>query len=384
MAVSRWVRWVGPGAIALGIGGSIASVAAGANGRPWVQPCDRPIETTMLGTGSRSDTISDLRGTPWFRLDPVLDDSGTLQGQRLTVGLDGERSTRSLGLAAESFAAGPFGTIILAGSDDGVVSRLAAIDVAAGCSWTIAEERAVIRRATIDPVAMTVYEARVDRSTREDLGVWLRSLDGASPARRILAPLPGDDRFGRTFSTEFTWDMSGAVLAVQACGATACRTRVLPADGNPVITIDEPDLGPLVGIDADRLVSYEACRGLPCPIVATDLTTGERTVLAPDAGLSIVVDTRDGTRLVHESGATDGPRLHAVGLDGRTHSDLGSLPTGLRLHPGVAMSNAATHLPPDWVLLTSDGRITFDSTTDRPQLRHVPDGSSVSLEEALR
>ncbi|MBA3236233.1 MAG: hypothetical protein H0T59_09630 [Chloroflexi bacterium] len=384
MAVSRWLRWVGPGAIALGIGSSIASVAAGANGRPWAQPCDRPIQDTIRGEVSRPETISDLRGTPWFRVDPVLDDGGTLQGQRLTVGIDGERSSRSLGLAAESFAAGPFGPIVLAGSDDGVVSRLEAIDVAAGCSWTIAAERAVIRRATIDPVAMTVYETRVDRSSRKDLGVWLRSLEGASPARRVLAPLPDDDRFGRTFSTEFTWDVSGTVLAVQACGATACRTRVLPGDGNPVITIDEPDLGPLVGIDDDRLVSYEACRGLPCLIVATELASGERTVLASDAGLSVVVDTSDGTRLVHESGATDGPRLRVVGLDGRMPSDLGSLPAGLRLHPGAVMSNAATRLPPEWVLLTSDGRITFDSTADQPQLRHVPDGLSVSLEEALR
>ncbi len=224
----------------------------------------------------------------------------------------------------------------------------------------------------------------MDRSSRRDLGVWLRPLDGALPARRVLEPLPSDDRFGRTFSTEFTWDLSGSALAVQACGATACRTRVLPTDGDPVITLDEPDLGPLVGLDEDRLVSYQACRGLPCPIVATDLATGERTMLASDAGPSIVVETGDGSRLVHEIGGAGGPRLRAVDLDGTTPTDLGALPAGLRLHPGLAMSNAATHLPPDWVLLTSDGRIAFDSTADRPQLRHVPDGSSVSLEEALR
>ncbi len=383
MAVSRWLRWVGPGAIALGIGGSIASVAAGASGRPWAQPCDRPIRDTILADAS-PEMIGDLRGTPWLRVDPVLDDAGTLQGQRLTVGLDGERSARSLGLVAESFASGPFGTIILAGSDDGVRSRLEAIDVVAGCTWPIADERAVIRRATIDPVAGAVYETRVDRSSRKDLGVWLRPLDGATPARRVLEPLPDDDRFGRTFSTEFTWDVSGTTLAVQACGATACRTRVLSTGANQVITIDEAGLGPLVGLDVERLVSYEACPGLPCPIVATDLASGERTVLAPEAGLSVVVDTSDGARLVHEVGGPAGPRLRAIGLDGRAPSDVGSLPAGLRLHPGFALSNAATDLPPDWILLTSDGRITLESPVDRHELRHVHDGSSVSLEEALR
>jgi hypothetical protein len=225
---------------------------------------------------------------------------------------------------------------------------------------------------------------RVDRATRADLGIWRRPIGGAEPARRVLDPIAPDDRFGRTFSTDFTWDLAGDRLAIQSCGELACRVRILAPGGGPTTTLEAPDLGPIVGLDGDRAVTYESCRGLPCPIVATDLRTGERQVLAAAAGFAIVAGGPDGSRLIHEVGAETGRTLRAIALDGGSPGDLGALPTGLRLHPAGDRAEAGTRLPPGWVLLAPDGRLSADAMALRPQLRHLPDGSTVAFDEALR
>jgi hypothetical protein len=317
-------------------------------------------------------------------LDPVLDRDGALSGQRLAIGLDGDRIVRTLDLAREAFAAGPFGAVVLVGSDDGTASRLQAIDVASGCAWPIGEDRDVIRRATIDPAGSFIYEMRVDRASRADLGIWRRSVAGSEAAQRVLGGLPPDARFGRTFSTEFTWDIAGARLAVQSCGELSCRIRVISPDGGPVVTLDSPDLGTIVGLDGDLAVTYEACRGLPCPIVATDLNTGDRRLLAAAAGLAVVISSTDGTRLVHETGGGAHRTLRSIAADGKGPRDLGTVPDDLRLQPSASRADAATDLPVGWVLLAPDGRLPTDPGAGRPQLRHVPDGSTVALDEALR
>jgi hypothetical protein len=317
-------------------------------------------------------------------LDPILDRDGSLAGQRLIVGLDGERTTRTLDLAREAFAAGPFGAVVVVGSDDGTTSRVQAVNVASGCAWPIADEPNVIRRATVDQAGTFIYEMRVDRATRADLGIWRRRIDGSEAARQILDAPPPDDRFGRTFSTDFTWDAAGDRLAVQSCGELACRIRVIAPGGGPTVTIDDQDLGPILGLDGDLAVTYAACRGLPCPIIATDLWTGDRRELTPAAGLAVVIPTSDGTRLVHEAGLGSERRLRSVAPEGEGALDLGRIPDGLRLHPSSVRADAATSLPAGWVLLAQDGRLPSDPADDRPQLRHVPDGSTVPLDEALR
>jgi hypothetical protein len=386
MVESRWLRWIGPGVAALVGLGFIASGTLGAGGRPWSpSPCAGPPgDRVVAAREPDAGSLGDLRGAPWFRLDPVLDAEGALSGQRLSAGLDGRPAVRTLELAPESFAAGPFGRIVLVGSDDGAASHLQGIDLARGCAWSLADEPTVIRRATVDRAGTFVYEQRVDRASRADLGVWQRPTDASAPARQVLPPLSVDGRFGRTFSTEFTWDLAGDRLAVQSCGEAACRTRVLAAGGGSTMTVDAPDLGLLVGLDGDRLVTYEGCRGLPCPILAISLATGERQVLAPVGGLAVVVATPDGARLIHEDGAATGRGLRAVALDGRSPVDLGDIPDGLRLQPSAVRADAGTRLPAGWVLLTPDGRLPADPASARPQLRHVPDGSTVPFGEALR
>jgi hypothetical protein len=386
MVESRWLRWIGPGVVALGAVGFIASTTLGAVGRPWVPSAcaGPPADRIAAARDVQLTALADVRGKPWFRLDPVLDRDGTLSGQRLALGLDGQQTARIMDLASEAFAAGPFGDVVLVGSDDGTASRVRAIDVARGCAWLVADERDVIRRATIDRAGTFIYEMRVDRATRADLGIWRRRIDGSDAPRQLLgAPAP-DGRFGRTFSTDFTWETAGDRLAIQSCGQIACRIRVITPSGGPTVTLDDPDLGPIVGLDGDLVVTYEACRGFPCPIMATDLWTGDRRVLAPAAGSAVVIPTADGARLVHEWVSGNDRRLRSVAPSGEGALDLGLVPDDLRLHPSSVRANAATNLPAGWVLLTQDGRLPADPTDDRPQVRHVPDGSTVPLDEALR
>ncbi len=265
---SRWLRWMGPGLIALVAVGTIASVAVGAGQRPWTPSACTDEGSSRDAAARRAQPLApdDLATEAWYRLDPKLDRDGALEGQRLALGLGASRVARVMDLPAESFAAGPFGRIVLVGADDGVVSRLVAVNVDAACSWTVAEDAAVIRGATVDPDGGTVYEMRVDRATRADLGIWSRPLDGSLPAVRILAPIGADDRFGPTFTTEFGWDVGGTrSLAVQSCGEAACRTRVLDLDTGQLRAVEDPDLGPSVGLAGDTPRELRGLPGVPLP-----------------------------------------------------------------------------------------------------------------------
>jgi len=389
MVEARWLRWAGPGLVALCALGLVGSSTVGAGtGTETTSPTTAcvgsPAARIATPRGAAVASLADGSAAPWFRLDPILDRDGALAGQRLALGLDGVPGARTVDLPAESFAAGPFGRVVLVGTDDGVSSSLRLLDVAADCAWAVATERTVIRRATIDRTGSAVYEMRVDRATRADLGIWLRPISGGLPARQVLAAPTSDDRFGRTWATELTWDLDGNLLAVQSCGDVACRTRIVDPAGGPIMMLDAPDLGSLIGLAGDRLVTYAACRGLPCPIVSTDLGTGTRTTLSLAAGPAVVVDTVDGARLVSEVPVGDERALSSVSIDGGDAVDLGLIPDGLGLEADEAFAGSATELSAGWVLLAPEGRIPADGSVGTSRLRHVPDGATVLLAEATR
>ena len=181
MGESRWVRWIAPGLFAVWTVGAISAATAGASVSPhgWV-PGTCPGAMSQLTESSRataSATSSGARGAPWYRVDPAIGPDGSLDGQQLSLGVVGDSIVRRMGLPSESFAAGPFGGVILVGSDDGRISRLQAVDVGQRCSWSIGQTTDIIRRATIDPSGTSVIEMRVARTGRADLGVWRRSRD---------------------------------------------------------------------------------------------------------------------------------------------------------------------------------------------------------------
>lgn len=351
MVESRWVRRIGPGLAALGAVAVIATTTLGAPDRIWdPPPCPAvmPARTATIGT--------------WWRLDGRLSE-GRLIGQRLAVAGPGTTRPRLLELPAESFAAGPFDGWILVGSDDGRRSTLRLIDPARGCARTVGTSTAVIRRATLTPDRGTIIEMRVDRATRADLGIFRRPLAGRGPAERLLPPIPADVRFGPTWTTEFAWDLDGRRLAVQSCGAIACRTRVVDPVTGSARLIADPSHGDLIGFAGDRMVLHEACGGLPCAIVAVDVTTGEAMTLLPEAGQAVLVRGHDGpAALIAETGL-DGRDLRGMRLDGRAVTDLPRDPDGRRLIAGPARVGGAVELRPDRYLLGPGGRVPVSGPT---------------------
>lgn len=268
------IRWGLAGSIVL-----IAVVSAISLGRaPAMRAADPPWDPPPCG----AEAPAVAGHGAWFRLDPDLDGKGWLVGQRLTIGsLDGDVRHR-IDLAPESFASGPVGDLVLVGSDDERASRLQVVDPVRGCATDLATESAVIRSAILGPDARSVLEHRVNRTTREDEGIWQRPRDG-QPARRVLAGLPPDPAFGPTFSTDLRLTPDGALL-VASCGEARCRVRVLATDTGSVHSVQPT--GPVLGATSDEVITYGICPGLPCEIVATALSDGHRRVVLPAAGLA--------------------------------------------------------------------------------------------------
>ena len=320
-----------------------------------------------------SPSIERASDGAWYRLGPVLDAAGTLVGQRLEAGMRGGTIRRDL--PAESSVAGPFGSAILVTSDDGAFSTVRLVDVQTGCDREVDRAASVIRRATIDVATRTVHEHRVDRVSRASLGVWRRAADAAG-ADRILEPIADDATFGPTFSTELTWSTDGGRLAVQSCGSAACRTRILDPRGGPVQVVADRSLGEIVAIAGDRLVTYGACRVLPCPLVSTSLTDGSRMLLAENAGLARSFLTDRGPRIAFERGEIGSGRIVIatadLGPDGTI--DIGP---GRLLVPSAARAGEAYDGPKGWLLLDADGR--DGDAMPRHELLEPSDGRRLDL-----
>jgi hypothetical protein len=284
MEAARWVRGLG----SLGVLAALATLASGgpavlrATDTSWQPP---PCAGTASPVG-----LPTVATRTWYRMDPLLDRTGTLAGQRLTVGMAGKVIGKAE-LPPESFATGPVYGLLLVGDDDGSRSRLRVVDLTHDCVRAEALEPAVIRSAVIDPDGTAVWEHRVDRETREDLGVWRRTPDAAG-AVQVLAGLAPDEVHGPTFTTELRPTADGHLVAA-SCGATACRTRILdPATGR-VQAVD--DTGPAIGFAGGRLIAYAPCAETVCPVVALDPSTGLQTTVADDAGPAELGGTDDGS-----------------------------------------------------------------------------------------
>ena len=364
---TRWFRRLGPGVAALGAVVAIASTTAGAPPPTWRPPAcpGSPVVT------------ADAVGT-WYRLDPTLVD-GTFVGQRLSVGA-GSAPTRQLDLAAESFTTGPSSGLVLTGSDDGRRSQLSLIDVPRGCAWSIGSSTDVIRNGILASDGGSIVESRVDRRTRKDLGVWRRSLDERAPVR-VLPPIAPDERFGPTWLTDLAWGDDGTTLVVGSCGETACRYRLVP-EAAAVVTVADPSLGSLLGLAADRLVTREACRGLPCPIVSLDVYGGGRASLTATAGRAVLGRDAEGRPVVVYEPEPDGSTLRAIGPDGRGESEIAAPPPGLRLVANAAWSGGSAEHAAAQLVFGPDGRLPIGGP-HKAVLRDIRDSSPTPLDEVL-
>lgn len=340
MESTRWLR-LAPLALAVAAGAvGIGRPMAGAAGDPPWEPPPCPAGEASGPPGTAA----------WYRLDPALDRQGALASMRLTVGSAGERG-RWLALAPESFASGPVGGRVLAGSDDGSASYIRLLDPVRGCASAVADEAAVIRSAVLAADGRSLYEHRVDRRTRADLGVWRRPIgaDGAADGAAVLV-LPGlaaDAEHGPTFTTELL-SADGGRIVVSSCGIAACRDRVLdPSDGS-VARVDH--VGPALGVSGGLLVARAACAGDPCAILAVDLATSARRTLVDAAHTAVV---RSGS-LVYE--APDGRVAGLVLATGRLSDpvEAGGAPMA-----GGSLAMAGAEAPGDAVALAPGGRPTY-------------------------
>jgi hypothetical protein len=330
----RWLR-LAPLAIVIATGALAAGrpVSGAGAGPAWdPPPCPAVDAGGPPGVGA------------WYRLDPVLDRSGTLAARRLTTGIAGG-PPRQLDMAPESFASGPVGGLVLAGEDDGAVSRLRLLDLTRDCATAVADEQAVIRSAVLDPDGRSILEHRVERTTRADLGVWRRSIGGS--AVRVLEGLGADPELGPTFVTDLVVATDGR-LVVSSCALEACRVRVLdPATGDVVLL---RGTGPGLGVTGDDVVVRAACPGLPCPVEAVDLATGRRATLAERAGAAALGGPA-GADLVYEAA---GDRVAVLGIStGRRGAarTAGGVPL-----PAGSTASAGAEAPPGRMALAPGGR----------------------------
>ena len=185
---SAFVAGVGTGGTLVGVGEYLRARVPGVAVHP-LEPANSP--TLRLGVKCGSHRIQGISDdfvpaiVDLSRLDPIVVD-GAYVGQRLSVGAGGAPPKR-IDLAAESFATGPTGGVVLIGSDDGRRSQLSLVDVTGGCAWAIGSSTDVVRSATVSSDGRSVIESRVDRRTRADLGIWRRPFDGTPPVRVLAA-----------------------------------------------------------------------------------------------------------------------------------------------------------------------------------------------------
>jgi hypothetical protein len=352
----RWIRGAVPVA-------TLALVSAAALARPsLLEAADPPWDPPPCPASAAASTGE----SAWYRLDGVVDDAGTLVGQRLIVGVVGAGG-RAVELPPESFASGPFGGRVLVGADDGSRSQLALLDPAGDCRSVVGEETAIVRSALVTPVGDAIVEHRIDRATRADLGIWEVPSAGGR-ATRLVAGLAADARYGPTFSTELRWAPDGR-LAVTACGASQCRTRLVALD-TARSTAAGPT-GPVLGVTSDgAVIAREACGGFPCAIIrrAPGLAAA---VIVPDAGPA----TMAGDRVVFEIAPG---RLAAI--DAR--SGLRTTIDGDGLYPvpsGSAARAGATHAAGAALLVLGE-------RLDGQSVRVLPAGASAPVDalEAVR
>lgn len=362
----------GPSVAGEPLAGLPACDAATASGLPLPDRAPRPPD----------------RAGSWWRLDPALDESGWLSGQRLHVGwLSGggiPHALHAFDLPAESFAAGPVAGRIVVGTDDDSTSTLSVIDTGRSCRAEIATESDIIRRAVLAPDQQTIVEFRLARATRADLGIWRRDLAGPGGAVRVAGPLEPDPRFGPTWSTELAFDAAGERLVVESCGERACRLRIVDLATGVVTLHADPELGELVGAAGGRQYVRAACPGLPCPVLAIEAADAPH-VLVEAAGSAVLADGPDGVQLLVES--PDEQHVLVIDPDsGATVRSVG-LDAGARLVPGPsrALSGveilAASGRPWRPAMATPDGRVG-DGTPLRLLDPAFP--AFIDLDEVLR
>ena len=204
----------------------------------------------------------------------------------------------SIELPVESFVGDPVDDLVIYTKyTPASGSQVRALDLMSGCDANLASPKETVRSAILDPQGHFLYIHSVKKSGRADAGVTRVDL-ATGRSLLVLPGLPSSKRLGPIFGTGLQWSANGSALAVQSCGLAACLTRVLDVASNAIRTFDEPAQGAFIALSGEHLVTFDACGGLPCDVVSTDLTTGDATLLAADAYAASAAPAPDGSVVV--------------------------------------------------------------------------------------
>jgi len=296
----------------------------------------RPIAVHAISSCASADAVTvgaDTRPGSWWKSAERLDAAGALLGRRLSIGA-AAITAGGLDLPAESSVSGPVGGLIVVPADDGSRSTVRVLSAAAGCGIVIHETDAVVRTAILDRHDHSVVAHLVDRATRADLGTWRLAIAPAPAAAevRLVAPPLGAlaPTVGTVWGTGLLLDAQGTHLAVQSCADLGCLTRVfdLRHSAAAPLVIQGAAEGPMLGFAGGTLVTWAACPGYPCAILAWDPgTSRSRTLLSAASAAAM---TADGRRLVAvQSDAAGSQTIELDPSSGRL-SHLRGLAAGLR------------------------------------------------------
>jgi hypothetical protein len=285
MGQTRWRDRLGPPSFVLSTGLMLAvivptAIAAGpplpSPGAPAACPSFEPAAVARAATGGAV--------APRVKSETVLDAVGEMTGRQLSVqGARGRGPALTVSLPAESFAAPARGTVVVYGwhrPESG--SEIHALDADSGCGALLARPPDVVRSAVLDPSGTSLYVHSVAAGDRRDLGVTRYDL-AAGTSSPALEPLSPSETFGPTFATELRWSLEGHELAVQACGFSACRTRVLEVADHDVQAYEGAGHGAIVGLTETDLFVFDRCHWAPCALLAIDRASGSTRTLVDEA-----------------------------------------------------------------------------------------------------
>lgn len=355
MSRRRWSLWLGPPIALLAIGLVLSRLQPGADAGGRATPpaagvcADSPVATDAAGTPRR-----DAAPGSWWRISDRLDQAGSMAGRQLAIGRDGA-TTVLLDLPVESTASGPVGGIVMTAADDGRRSQIQMVSAVAACSWLVHESPEVVRGAILDSRDGSVLAHLVERATRADLGTWRFGAPGALTEPALVAPALLAGAVGPIWATDLRLDDAGTFLAVQSCGEASCLTRVFDLrvpGAAPRVLLGEQ--GSLIGFAGARLITWSACRNLPCSILAWNVAAPEGAVIVDAAQAAAV--TADGRFLVATLDAASGKTLRYELGTGTRSLVRGVGPGELVLAMGVA-ATSGLQTKADEVGIASPGAI---------------------------
>lgn len=297
----------------------------------------------------------DVEGSAWYQIEGRSDGTDSVVGQTLRVGQLG-RPTWLIELPAASFAAGPFNGEVLVGADDEVTSQISLVSTDTGSARPLLDSEQVVWRATLDPAGESLYYVLLDRSSRQNLGVWRRSVVGGAAV--LVLPPPPTDRITVFMAYELTWDQDETRLDAWSCGGGGCLSQILDISSSNVSLVDIEGLGTAIGLVGDKVISFAACEGPPCTVVAAR-PDGSSETLVPSATGAALVRIGSDDRLVYED---DSRRLTDLRLGTGNRTPLSvALPIGTSLLLPAAIAKAAIALPDGWAAAGPNGTLRSTS-----------------------